>query len=206
AFSWQRYSGERFPIVWENGMAYPLDEKELPLELPHVENYKPGPEGEGPLANIPEWIYQYSSARGGGEGALETNTMPGYAGSSWYFLRYMDPQNEKEFCARKISDYWGQVDLYIGGTEHAVGHLLYSRLWTKFLYNGGWIGYQEPYKRLVNQGMIQGVSQIAYVRKGDFEEGASRGGSNTVFVPMFSNPASTPLPKLQIYSADLINE
>ena len=162
AFSRQRYWGEPFPIVWENGKAYPLDEKELPLELPHVENYKPGPEGEGPLANIPEWIYQYSSARGGGEGALETNTMPGYAGSSWYFLRYMDPQNEKEFCARKISDYWGQVDLYIGGTEHAVGHLLYSRLWTKFLYDRGWIGYQEPYKRLVNQGMIQGSSRFVY--------------------------------------------
>jgi len=162
AFSRQRYWGEPFPIVWENGKAYPLDEKELPLELPHVENYKPGPEGEGPLANIPEWIYQYSSAGGSGEGALETNTMPGYAGSSWYFLRYMDPQNEKEFCARKISDYWGQVDLYIGGTEHAVGHLLYSRLWTKFLYDRGWIGYQEPYKRLVNQGMIQGSSRFVY--------------------------------------------
>jgi leucyl-tRNA synthetase len=132
--------------------------------------------------------------------------MPGYAGSSWYFLRYMDPHNEKEFCDRKISDYWGQVDLYIGGTEHAVGHLLYSRMWTKFLYDRGWIGYDEPYKRLVNQGMIQGVSQVAYVKKGDFEEEVSGGGSNTVFVPMFSNPASTPLSKLQIYSADLINE
>jgi leucyl-tRNA synthetase len=94
-----------------------------------------------------------------GQGERETNTMPGYAGSSWYFLRYMDPHNENEFCDRKFSDYWGQVDLYIGGTEHAVGHLLYSRMWTKFLYDRGWIGFEEPYKRLVNQGMIQGVSQ-----------------------------------------------
>jgi leucyl-tRNA synthetase len=152
AFSRQRYWGEPFPIVWKNGMAYPLDERELPLELPHVENYKPGPEGEGPLANIPEWTIS----------DLETNTMPGYAGSSWYFLRYMDPHNEKEFCDRKISDYWGQVDLYIGGTEHAVGHLLYSRMWTKFLFDLDLIGYDEPYKRLVNQGMIQGSSRFVY--------------------------------------------
>src|SRR6185436_13947072 len=123
AFSRQRYWGEPFPIAWKNGMAYPLDEKELPLELPHVENYKPGPEGEGPLANVPEWTSRQ----------LETNTMPGYAGSSWYFFRYMDPHNDNEFCEIKISDYWKQVDLYIGGTEHAVGHLLYSRMWTKAL-------------------------------------------------------------------------
>jgi len=152
AFSRQRYWGEPFPITWKNGIAYPLDEKQLPLELPYVESYKPGPEGEGPLANIPGWTAK----------DLETNTMPGYAGSSWYFLRYMDPDNEKEFCDRKCSDYWGQVDLYIGGTEHAVGHLLYSRMWTKFLFDRGWIGHQEPYKRLVNQGMIQGSSRFVY--------------------------------------------
>ncbi len=152
AFSRQRYWGEPFPIVWENGIAYPLDEKELPLELPHVESYKPGPEGEGPLANIPSWTEKH----------LETNTMPGYAGSSWYFFRYMDPHNEKEFCSRKASDYWGQVDIYIGGTEHAVGHLLYSRMWTKALYDLGYIGHDEPYKKLVNQGMIQGSSRFVY--------------------------------------------
>ncbi|HEY4337280.1 MAG TPA: class I tRNA ligase family protein, partial [Puia sp.] len=93
---------------------------------------------------------------------LETNTMPGYAGSSWYFLRYMDPQNEEAFCSRAASDYWGQVDLYIGGTEHAVGHLLYSRMWTKFLFDRGYIGHDEPFKRLVNQGMIQGSSRFVY--------------------------------------------
>ena len=152
AFSRQRYWGEPFPIQWRNGTAYPLDESALPLLLPEVDSYSPGPEGEGPLANIPAWV----------EKELETNTMPGYAGSSWYFLRYMDPHNDKEFCNRKVSDYWGQVDLYIGGTEHAVGHLLYSRMWTKALYDLGFIGHDEPYKKLVNQGMIQGSSRFVY--------------------------------------------
>lgn len=157
-FSRQRYWGEPFPIVWKNGIAFPLDEKELPLQLPHVESYKPGPEGQGPLANIPDWINQFGAENGG----LETSTMPGYAGSSWYFLRYMDPKNADTFCDRKLSDYWNQVDLYIGGTEHAVGHLLYSRMWTKVLFDLGYIGHEEPYKRLVNQGMIQGSSRFVY--------------------------------------------
>jgi len=152
AFSRQRYWGEPFPIEWENGIATPLPESALPLELPHIEKYGPGPEGEGPLANVPEWTSRH----------LETNTMPGYAGSSWYFLRYMDPQNNDEFCSRKASDYWGQVDLYVGGSEHAVGHLLYSRMWTKFLFDRGLIGHDEPYKRLINQGMIQGSSRFVY--------------------------------------------
>jgi leucyl-tRNA synthetase len=152
AFSRQRYWGEPFPIKWENGIAYPLPESELPLELPKVEKYGPGPDGEGPLANLPDWKAKH----------LETNTMPGYAGSSWYFLRYMDPHNDNAFCDRKVSDYWNQVDLYIGGTEHAVGHLLYSRMWTKVLYDLGYIGFDEPFKRLVNQGMIQGSSRFIY--------------------------------------------
>ncbi|MBI1343158.1 MAG: leucine--tRNA ligase [Terrimonas sp.] len=159
AFSRQRYWGEPFPVKWIDGTAYPLDESELPLELPTVESYSPGPEGEGPLANIKEWT----------DRQLETNTMPGYAGSSWYFLRYMDPHNEKAFCDRKVSDYWGQVDLYIGGTEHAVGHLLYSRMWTKALYDLGFIGHDEPYKKLVNQGMIQGSSRFVYRVRGKNE-------------------------------------
>lgn len=299
AFSRQRYWGEPFPIIWKDGIAYPMNENELPLELPHVDSYKPGPEGEGPLANIPEWtlipdpsprvekgaagaanVPKYSvrtpvqyelakqmrkeyteaegklwellrgnqvrikfrrqhpidayivdfvslqnklivevdggyhetpeqqqydaertkvlseigfkvvrftnrdvidnpfqvrdsikemsrgfsplSTRGEGQGVRETNTMPGYAGSSWYFLRYMDPQNDSNFCDRKVSDYWNQVDLYIGGTEHAVGHLLYSRMWTKLLYDLGHIGFNEPFKKLVNQGMIQGSSRFVY--------------------------------------------
>ncbi|HEX8358062.1 MAG TPA: DUF559 domain-containing protein, partial [Segetibacter sp.] len=155
-FSRQRYWGEPFPIIHQGGIAYPLNEDQLPLELPYVENYKPGPEGEGPLANIGEWVNLSNEAK------RETNTMPGYAGSSWYFLRYMDPQNDKEFVNRKAADYWGQVDLYIGGTEHAVGHLLYSRMWTKALYDLGYIGHEEPYKKLVNQGMIQGSSRFVY--------------------------------------------
>jgi leucyl-tRNA synthetase len=303
AFSRQRYWGEPFPVVWKGDTAYALDESELPVELPHMNELKPGPEAEGPLANLKEWVLiptpspqvekgearvpkygvhtpvQYGLAKqmrkghteaegkmwellrsnnlgvkfrrqhpiesyivdficlqeklvievdggyhetdeqksydeirtrtlneigftvirfandevinkteevkekikaklaesandsplrlrrgAGGEGMLrrEVNTMPGYAGSSWYFLRYMDPDNEKEFCSRKASDYWGQVDLYIGGTEHAVGHLLYSRMWTKCLYDLGLIGHDEPYKRLVNQGMIQGSSRFVY--------------------------------------------
>lgn len=306
AFSRQRYWGEPFPIVWKDGIAYPLPESELPLELPHVDSYKPGPDGEGPLANITDWALipgpspqvekgaarvpkyavhtpkQYELAKamrkdhteaegilwelvrgsklgakfrrqhpiesyivdfvslqerliievdggyhnteeqkvydaertkvltnigfevirftneevikhpyktkdkikaklaeiaeaennsplrkrrgagGEGGGMRETNTMPGYAGSSWYFLRYMDPDNKETFCDRKVSDYWNQVDLYIGGTEHAVGHLLYSRMWTKVLYDLGHIGFEEPFKRLVNQGMIQGSSRFVY--------------------------------------------
>jgi leucyl-tRNA synthetase/very-short-patch-repair endonuclease len=303
AFSRQRYWGEPFPVVWKGDTAYALDESELPVELPHMNELKPGPEAEGPLANLKEWVLiptpspqvekgearvpkygvhtpvQYGLAKqmrkghteaegkmwellrsnnlgvkfrrqhpiesyivdficlqeklvievdggyhetdeqksydeirartlneigftvirfandevinkteevkekikaklaesandsplrlrrgAGGEGMLrrEVNTMPGYAGSSWYFLRYMDPDNEKEFCSRKASDYWGQVDLYIGGTEHAVGHLLYSRMWTKFLFDRGLIGHDEPYKRLVNQGMIQGSSRFIF--------------------------------------------
>lgn len=156
AFSRQRYWGEPFPIQWKNGIAYPLSESDLPLLLPTVENYGPGPDGEGPLANIEDWKANH----------FETNTMPGFAGSSWYFLRYMDPHNTTEFCDRKVSDYWGQVDLYIGGTEHAVGHLLYSRMWTKALYDLGHIGFDEPFKKLLNQGMIQGSSRFVYRKRG----------------------------------------
>ena len=156
AFSRQRYWGEPFPIQWKNGIAYPLSENQLPLLLPTVENYGPGPDGEGPLANIEDWKANH----------YETNTMPGFAGSSWYFLRYMDPHNTSAFCDRKVSDYWGQVDLYIGGTEHAVGHLLYSRMWTKALYDLGHIGFDEPFKKLLNQGMIQGSSRFVYRKRG----------------------------------------
>src|SRR6218665_104740 len=159
AFSRQRYWGEPFPVKWINGIAKPLDGSALPLELPHVDSYKPGPEGEGPLANIPEWTAQH----------LETNTMPGYAGSSWYFLRYMDPKNAGAFCDRKAADYWGQVDIYIGGREHAVGHLLYSRMWTKALYDLGYISHDEPFKKLINQGMIQGSSRFVYRVRGTNE-------------------------------------
>ncbi|MBX2930830.1 MAG: leucine--tRNA ligase [Chitinophagaceae bacterium] len=154
-FSRQRYWGEPFPIIWKDGVPVALDENTLPLELPHVDKYSPGPEGEGPLANIEDWINTP-------EGRRESSTMPGYAGSSWYFLRYADPKNDKEFASRQATDYWNSVDLYIGGTEHAVGHLLYSRMWTKVLFDLGYIGFDEPFKKLVNQGMIQGSSRYVY--------------------------------------------
>jgi len=157
-FSRQRYWGEPFPIIYKDGIAYPVDEKELPVTLPHVQNYKPGTEGEGPLANITEWV-NLPSPKGEGLGVRrETNTMPGYAGSSWYFLRYADPHNDEEFASKKATDYWNQVDVYIGGTEHAVGHLLYSRMWTKVLFDLGLISFDEPFRKLVNQGMITGKS------------------------------------------------
>ena len=156
AFSRQRYWGEPFPIVWVGNTAYALPDSELPLLLPEVESYSPGPEGQGPLANIPEWTAKQ----------LETNTMPGYAGSSWYFLRYMDPGNDAAFASRQATDYWNQVDVYIGGTEHAVGHLLYSRMWTKALYDLGHLSFDEPFKKLVNQGMIQGSSRFVYRKRG----------------------------------------
>ena len=155
-FSRQRYWGEPFPIIYKNGVAYPIGENELPVLLPHVDQYSPGPEGEGPLANITDWVNISSGEK------RETNTMPGYAGSSWYFLRYMDPHNEVCFADRKVTDYWNQVDVYIGGTEHAVGHLLYSRLWTKILFDLGHLSFDEPFKKLVNQGMIQGSSRFVY--------------------------------------------
>lgn len=152
AFSRQRYWGEPFPIVWRDGIAYALDEAQLPLRLPHVERYSAGPEGQGPLANVAEWTAAH----------YETNTMPGYAGSSWYFLRYADPHNDQAFASRAATDYWGQVDVYVGGTEHAVGHLLYSRMWTKVLYDLGHIGFEEPFKKLINQGQITGESRFVY--------------------------------------------
>ncbi|HRO17338.1 MAG TPA: leucine--tRNA ligase [Ferruginibacter sp.] len=155
-FSRQRYWGEPFPVLWKNGTAYPMNESELPLLLPHVDHYSPGPEGQGPLANITEWVNIDAHTK------RETSTMPGFAGSSWYFLRFMDPQNKETFCSTEASDYWNQVDVYIGGTEHAVGHLLYSRMWTKVLFDLGLIQHDEPYKKLVNQGMIQGSSRFVY--------------------------------------------
>lgn len=159
-FSRQRYWGEPFPIVYKNDIAYAVDEKDLPVELPHVENYKPGEEGEGPLANVSDWMNIAPGVR------RETNTMPGYAGSSWYFLRYADPHNDQVFADRKATDYWNQVDVYVGGTEHAVGHLLYSRMWTKALCDLGYIGFDEPYRKIINQGMIGGSSRLVYRIRG----------------------------------------
>lgn len=159
AFSRQRYWGEPFPIIWKDDMAIPLEASELPVALPFLSDLRPGPDAQGPLANLSDWIHYKGGVR-------EVNTMPGYAGSSWYFLRYMDPNNQIEFCSKDASSYWGQVDLYVGGTEHAVGHLLYSRMWTKVLFDLGYIHFEEPFKRLLNQGKIGGDSRIVYRIRG----------------------------------------
>jgi len=141
-FSRQRYWGEPFPISYKNDLPHPLNESELPLELPEVQDFKPTGDGKSPIGNLDDWNY-------------ETDTMPGYAGSSWYFLRYMDPHNENEFCSKGAIDYWQNIDFYMGGAEHSVGHLLYSRFWHKFLRDLGYVTTEEPFKKMVNQGMIQ---------------------------------------------------
>ncbi len=158
-FSRQRYWGEPVPIYFEKGIpkAMPLDA--LPLELPAVDKYLPTEDGEPPLARAAEWTYLGHP--------IETTTMPGWAGSSWYFLRYMDPQNGQNFAGRSKIDYWQQVDLYVGGAEHATGHLLYARFWTQFLFDRELIGFKEPFKKLVNQGMIQGQSKFIYRVEGE---------------------------------------
>lgn len=153
-FSRQRYWGEPFPVHYKEGNPYLLDERTLPVELPVLKEFKPTGTGESPLSTAKDWVKLE-------DGTLrETDTMPGYAGSSWYFLRYMDPHNETGFLSKEAQAYWKDVDLYIGGAEHAVGHLLYSRFWHKFFYDKGWVETHEPYRKLVNQGMIQGRSSV----------------------------------------------
>ena len=154
-FSRQRYWGEPFPVYYKDGMPYMLDESQLPLELPEISDFKPTAQGEPPLGHAINWQTP--------EGyPLELNTMPGFAGSSAYYLRYMDPHNDKALVSKEANEYWRQVDLYIGGTEHATGHLIYSRFWNKFLFDLGCICEDEPFKKLVNQGMIQGRSNFVY--------------------------------------------
>ncbi len=155
-FGRQRYWGEPIPVYYKNDIPYALNESELPLVLPEVDKYLPTEDGEPPLARAA------SSWKHEGKYDYEHSTMPGWAGSSWYFLRYMDPHNSSEFASKNLTDYWKQVDLYIGGSEHATGHLLYVRFWTKFLKDLGYIAIDEPAKKLINQGMIQGRSNFVY--------------------------------------------
>ncbi|WP_343634819.1 leucine--tRNA ligase [Fluviicola sp.] len=157
-FSRQRYWGEPFPVYYKNEIPYLVDDAHLPIELPEVDKYLPTEDGEPPLARAEKSAWKYSEGD-----RMEFNTMPGWAGSSFYFLRYMDPHNEQEFVSKAKADYWNQVDLYIGGSEHATGHLLYSRFWCKFLYDMGFISFDEPFKKMINQGMILGKSAIAYI-------------------------------------------
>lgn len=181
-FSRQRYWGEPFPIVYKNGIPYTIEEtaanlqpedRQLPVLLPYVDSYKPGPEGQGPLANIDSFVNIENAA--GERLTRETNTMPGYAGSSWYFLRYMSPDDDAAFVNGEACKYWQQVDLYVGGTEHAVGHLLYSRFWTKVLFDLGYINFEEPFAKLLNQGMIQGSSRFVYRVAGTQDQFVSAG-------------------------------
>jgi len=154
-FSRQRYWGEPFPVYYKDGMPYVLDEKELPLVLPEIDKYLPTENGEPPLARAKNWKTK--------EGyPLEVYTMPGFAGSSAYYLRYMDPHNDEALVSREADEYWRDVDLYLGGTEHATGHLIYSRYWNKFLFDIGVVCEEEPFKKLINQGMILGRSNFVY--------------------------------------------
>ena len=153
-FSRQRYWGEPFPIYYKDGIPTPVDEKDLPLRLPAIESFKASSNGEPPLARAKDWTYK--------GWPLETSNMPGFAGSSAYYLRYMDPHNSEALVSRDANDYWKSVDLYVGGTEHATGHLIYSRFWNKFLYDLGYVCCDEPFQKLINQGMIQGRSNFVY--------------------------------------------
>ncbi|MBK9599817.1 MAG: class I tRNA ligase family protein [Flavobacteriales bacterium] len=167
AFGRQRYWGEPIPIYYKDDIPYPLPESALPLELPVIDKFQPTETGEPPLARASKWKWDEANQRiseSGIDFPLETTTMPGWAGSSWYFLRYMDPTNEDRFASPEAINYWQQIDLYMGGSEHATGHLLYFRFWTKFLFDRGLIPFDEPAKKLVNQGMIQGVSMISMSR------------------------------------------
>lgn len=169
-FSRQRYWGEPVPVYYKDDMPYTLPVSALPLELPEVEKYLPTEDGDPPLGNAKDFAWDEVSQKVVSVDLidnktifpLELSTMPGWAGSSWYFLRYMDPKNDAVFVDKNLSDYWGQVDLYIGGSEHATGHLLYSRFWNMFLKDRGYIEQEEPFKKLINQGMILGMSAFVY--------------------------------------------
>ncbi len=169
-FSRQRYWGEPVPVYYKDGLPYLIDEADLPLELPEIDKYQPTETGEPPLGRAENWKYK-------GQYEYELSTMPGWAGSSWYFYRYMDPHNDQEFASQTAVDYWQNVDLYLGGSEHATGHLLYSRFWNHFLYDLGKVPQKEYAKKLINQGMILGRSNFVYRLKSS--EGA---GKNPVYI------------------------
>ncbi len=160
-FSRQRYWGEPIPILYDaDGVPQKVDLSQLPIELPPLDNFQPTADGRSPLARKTDWVNQDGMTR-------ETDTMPGYAGSSWYYLRYMDARNHDAFVSKSAVNYWQQVDLYIGGPEHGTGHLMYSRFWHKFLYDLGYVPTAEPFKKLINQGMIQGVIEFLYLSKSE---------------------------------------
>lgn len=158
-FGRQRYWGEPFPVYYDDGIPRLVREEDLPVTLPEIDEYRPTESGEPPLARAKDWTYKPAA---GQAFPYEHTTMPGWAGSSWYWYRYMDPRNENEFCSKEAESYWRDVDLYMGGSEHATGHLLYSRFWNKALKDLGFVHEEEPFKKMINQGHIQGISRLAY--------------------------------------------
>lgn len=204
-FSRQRYWGEPFPVYYKNEVPYLIPSECLPIELPEVEKYLPTEDGKPPLGNAKAWHWDEQNKKivaisqgqkpPSGVWGLELNTMPGWAGSSWYFLRYMDAHNDNEFVAKEKVNYWKNVDLYIGGAEHATGHLLYARFWTKFLYDLGYIPFDEPFQKMINQGMIQGNSAFLSV--------VSQWGDGDV-VPIELEPFYTPM--ILAISSNKLNE
>ena len=188
-FSRQRYWGEPFPVYYKDEMPYMIPQECLPLELPEIDEYKPTETGEPPLGRAKVWAWDTKNNTVVSKELidnktifpLELNTMPGFAGSSAYYLRYMDPKNENALVDKDVDEYWCNVDLYVGGTEHATGHLIYSRFWNKFLYDGGYSCEDEPFKKLVNQGMIQGRSNFVY-RINTCDTSSTSASSNPVFV------------------------
>lgn len=189
-FSRQRYWGEPFPAYYQDGLPKMIDVKHLPIVLPEVEKYLPTEDGQPPLGNSKHWAWDTTKNTVVSNElidnktvfSLELNTMPGWAGSSWYFLRYMDANNEEAFVNKEKADYWNSVDLYIGGSEHATGHLLYARFWNKFLYDQGFISFEEPFQKMINQGMILGRSSFVYrtVEGNTFVTASKKGQYNTI--------------------------
>jgi leucyl-tRNA synthetase len=208
-FSRQRYWGEPFPVYYKDDMPYMIPKECLPLELPEIDEYKPTETGEPPLGRAKMWAWDTKTDKVVSKDLidnksvfpLELNTMPGFAGSSAYYLRYMDPKNEKALVSREADEYWRNVDLYVGGTEHATGHLIYSRFWNKFLFDSGYSCEDEPFKKLVNQGMIQGRSNFVYRIE---DEGADKG--KFVSFGLKDNYTTTPIHvDVNIVSADVLD-
>jgi leucyl-tRNA synthetase len=208
-FSRQRYWGEPFPVYYKDDMPYMIPKECLPLELPEIDKYQPTETGEPPLGRAKKWawdtktdtVVDCSAIDNKSVFPLELNTMPGFAGSSAYYLRYMDPKNEKALVNKDIDEYWRNVDLYVGGTEHATGHLIYSRFWNKFLYDSGYSCEDEPFKKLVNQGMIQGRSNFVYRIEDD---GQDKG--KFVSVGLKDKYTTTPIHvDVNIVSADVLD-
>lgn len=218
-FSRQRYWGEPVPVYYKDGMPYPLPVSALPLTLPEVEKYLPTEDGDPPLGNAKNFAWDEKNQKivsmdlidEQAVFPLELSTMPGWAGSSWYFLRYMDPENDEVFTDKNLSDYWGQVDLYIGGSEHATGHLLYARFWNMFLKDRGYINHDEPFKKLINQGMILGMSAFAHriLISPDnycFENGKMPDKQLSLFVPQYYLAPETDSTGKENYLVTVIKE